>query len=56
MQQLQTPALRKTGSPEALEAKNQEHEKTESGLHLPLNLEDAKPSILSVLKNLLPGS
>ena len=31
-------------------------DKTECGLHLPLNLEDAKPSFLSVLKNLIPGS
>ncbi len=31
-------------------------DKTECGLHLPLNLKDAKPSFLSVLKNLIPGS
>ena len=31
-------------------------DKTECGLHLPLNLEDTKPSFWSVLKNLIPGS
>ncbi len=31
-------------------------DKTECGLHLPLTIEDEKPSFLSVLKNLIPGS
>ncbi len=60
MQQLQTPAQREARNPAALEDENQELESFTPGdigpRTLKVNLGDTKPSFLSVLKNLIPGS